>query len=135
MIGTNCATGAVAKYQMTNEVIKQYLGVETPEPEIIKMSKEALQEFTGEYSAKLSAVKIKAGEGELLLSLKNLGGFPTEDHKPETDEYGEPARFGFYEKDHIKGLEGTNNTSIAQFIREDGRVTMIRSGMRLHKRV
>jgi hypothetical protein len=120
---------------MTNEAIKQYIGIETPEQEIIIMSKEDLQEYIGEYVAKLSALKIKAGEGELLISPKHLGGFPTEDNKPDVDEYAELARFGFYARDHIKGLEETNNTSIAQFVRENGKVTMIRSGMRLHKRV
>ena len=134
-IGTNCATGAVAKYQMADIAIKEYLGVETPEPAIIKMSKEDLQEYEGEYEAKLSAVKIEAGDGELLIRSKYLGGFPTADDVPEVSEYGDPARFGFYDKDHIKGLDETNNTSIAQFIRENGEVTMVRSGMRLHRRI
>jgi CubicO group peptidase (beta-lactamase class C family) len=135
MIGTNCATGAVAKYQMADVAIKVYLGVETHEPEIMKMAKEGLHEYVGEYEAKLSAVKIEAGDGELLFRSKYLGGFPTSDDIPEVSEYGDPARFGFYDKDHIKGLDKTNNTSIAQFIREHGKVTMVRSGMRLHKRL
>ena len=135
MIGTNCATGAVAKYQIADTAIKEYLGVETPVPELLEMTGEALQEYTGEYEAKLSAVKIEAGDGELLISQKYLGGFPTADDKPDETEYGEPARFGFYAQDHIKGLDETNNTSIAQFVRENGKVTMIRSGMRLHKRI
>lgn len=134
-IGTNCATGAVAKYQMTNTALKEYLGVQTPEPVIQELSDEELLEYTGEYEAKLSAVKIEVSTGKLAISQKRLGGFPTADDKPETSEYGEPANYGFYDEDHIKGLDKTNNISIAQFIREDGKVTMIRAGLRLHKRI
>lgn len=135
MIGTNCATGAIAKYQMADVALKEYLGVETFEQAIIAMSKEDLKEYEGEYEAKLSAVKIEAGDGELLIRQKYLGGFPTADDVPEVSEYGDPTRFGFYDKDHIKGLDATNNISIAQFIRENGKITMVRSGMRLHKRI
>jgi hypothetical protein len=135
MIGTNCSSGAVAKYQMTNFAIKEYLGMEPPDLRIIEMSKDDLKEYTGEYEARLSAVKIEARDGAIFIRSKYLGGFPTEENKPDTNEYGEPLKFGFYANDHIKGLEETNNTSLAQFIREDGKVTMIRSGSRLHKRV
>ncbi len=135
-VGTNSATGAVAKYKITNIALKQSLGVDTPTPIILDIPKEELQEYAGEYEAKLSAVKIEVKDGKLLISQKNLGGFPAEDNKPEISEYGEPIKFGFYAKDHIIGLEKLNNHIIGQAIRDkDGKVSMVRSGMRLHKRI
>jgi CubicO group peptidase (beta-lactamase class C family) len=136
MLVTNCATGRVFNPAITNLALKQYLGVDTPELEIMDVPEEELQEYVGEYEAKLSAVKVEVKGGKLLISPKYLGGFPTADNKPETTEFGEPTKFGFYAKDHIVGIEESNKNVIGQAIRnKDGKVTMIRSGMRLHRRV
>ncbi len=133
---TNCATGRMFNPKITNLVLNEYLGVEVPEKKILELSDEELEEYTGEYEAKLSAVKIEIKDGKLAISPKYLGGFPTEDDQPEETEYGEPANYGFYQKDQIKGVDEANAETIAQFYRdENGKVSMIRSGMRLHKKL
>jgi CubicO group peptidase (beta-lactamase class C family) len=133
MLVTNCALGRVFNPNITNIALKEYIGLETPVLEPIEVEK--LDEYTGEYEAKLTAIKIEEADGKLVLSQKYLGGFPTADDVPEKSEYGEPASYVFYEKDHIVGVDETNKGTIAQFIREDGKVTMVRSGMRLHKKL
>ncbi len=133
MLVTNCALGRVFNPKITSLALKEYLELDTPEPEPIAIPD--LDEYIGEYVAKLSAVKIEAKDGKLAISQKYLGGFPTADDKPESTEYGDPANYDFYAKDHIVGVENMNKGTIAQFIREEGKVTMIRSGMRLHKRL
>lgn len=133
MLVTNCALGRVFNPKITSLVLTEYLGLDAPEPEPIKVIN--LDEYTGEYEAKLTSVKIEAVDGKLALSPKSLGGFPTADDKPESTEYGEPANYVFYQKDHIVGVDEMNRGTMAQFIREDGKVTMVRSGMRLHRRI
>ena len=129
---TNCATGRVFNPRITSLALTEYLDLETPELEAIPIE---LDEYVGEYEAKLSAVKIEVKDDKLAISQKYLGGFPTADDQPETTEYGESANYVFYEKDHIVGVDEINKGTIAQFIREDGEITMIRSGMRLHRRI
>jgi len=131
---TNSASGRVFNPKVTNLALKQYIGVDTPEVIIMDMSVESLQEYVGEYEAKLTAVTVAIDDGKLTLSSRYLGGFPTADDEPETTEPSPPLPYGFYERDHIKGLDASNSETIAQFIREDGKISMIRSGMRLHKR-
>lgn len=131
---TNSAAGRIFNPKVTNLAMKQYLGLDTPEPTIMDLTEEELNEYVGEYEAKLSAVIVAVEDGKLTLSQKNLGGFPTADNIPKTTDPSPPLPYGFYEKDHIKGLDESNNETIAQFIRENGKVFMIRSGMRLHKR-
>jgi hypothetical protein len=133
---TNCATGREFNPKITNLALKLYLDMDTPEPKFIDLSENELQEYVGEYEAKLTKVKVEVSKGKLTLSQKHLGGFPTEDDLPETTEPSPPLPYGFYFKDHIKGMNESNNEIIAQFIRDkEGKVSMIRSGMRLHKRV
>jgi hypothetical protein len=131
---TNSAAGRIFNPKVTNLALKQYLGLDTPEPTLMDPTEEELNEYVGEYEAKLSAVIVAVEDGKLTLSQKNLGGFPTADNIPKTTDPSPPLPYGFYEKDHIKGLDESNNETIAQFIRENGKVFMIRSGMRLHKR-
>ncbi len=132
MLVTNCASGRVFNPKITSLALKAYLGLETPELEAITLD---LEEYVGEYEAKLSAVKIEVKEDKLEISQKYLGGFPTADDQPETTEYGESSNYVFYQKDHIVGVDKMNKGTIAQFIRENDKVTMVRSGMRLHKRL
>ena len=132
---TNSATGRMFNPKITNLALKEYIGVDTPELEFMELSDDELQDYAGEYEAKLTAMTVAVEDGKLTLSSRYLGGFPTADDVPETTEPSPPLPYGFYEKDHIKGLDASNSEVIAQFIREDGKVSMIRSGMRLHKRL
>lgn len=129
---TNCANGRAFNPKITSLALKEYLGLETPMPEQIEVQ---LDEYLGEYEAKLTAVKIEENEGKLAIRPKYLGGFPTADNKPEKTEYGEPGNFVFYEKDYAVGVDKLNRGSLVQFVRVDGKVAMVRSGMRLHKRL
>jgi CubicO group peptidase (beta-lactamase class C family) len=131
---TNSAAGRIFNPKITNLALMKYIGVTTSEPGIMELSEEVLLEYVGEYEAKLTAVIVAVEDGKLTLSSKYLGGFPTADDMPETTDPSPPLPYGFYEKDHIKGLDESNSETIAQFIRENGKLTMIRSGMRLHKR-
>jgi len=132
---TNSAAGRIFNPKITNLALKQYIEVDTPEPDIMDLPSGELEEYVGEYEAKLTMVKIEAGDGKLVISQKYLGGFPTEDDKPEAPEYEEPLHYGFYAKDHIVGVDEVNKGSIAQFVRDEtGKVSMIRFGMRLHKK-
>lgn len=133
---TNSATGRMFNPEITNLALKLYLDLDTPQQNLIEIPEEALREYVGEYAAKLTEVKIEEDGGKLMLSQRSLGGFPSADVKPLTVEYSKPALFGFYAEDHIIGLEESNRHTIAQFIRDkDGKVSMIRTGLRLHRRI
>lgn len=133
MLVTNSALGRVFNPKITSLILKEYIGLETPIPEPIEV--ENLDEYLGEYEAKLTAVMIEENDRKLVIRQKYLGGFPTADDVPEKTEYGEPVNYVFYEKDHIIGVDEMNKGTIAQFIRENEKVTMVRSGMRLHKKL
>jgi hypothetical protein len=115
--------------------LKHYLNVDKPEYTLLEVEEDELKEYLGEYEAKLTAVTVGVDKGNLTLSQRHLGGFPTEDDEPASIEPSPPLMYGFYEKDLIVGLEETNRHNICQFVRDaDGNVAWIRSGMRLHKR-
>ncbi len=132
---TNSSAGRRFNPLVTSFALKHYLGVETPELAIMDIPEDELDEYAGEYEAKLSAGTVIVNEGGLDISQRSLGGFPTADDKPASTEPSPPERYGFYEKDHITGTGEANRYTIAQFVRDDeGNVVWIRFGMRLHKR-
>lgn len=133
---TNSYKGRILNPEVTNLALKHYIDVETPEYSILDLGEAKLNEYAGDYEAKLTAVKVAVKEGNLTLSQRHLGGFPTEDVKTESTEPSRPQVYGFYEKDHIIGLERENRHTLAQFVRDtNGEIKWLRSGSRLHKRL
>jgi CubicO group peptidase (beta-lactamase class C family) len=135
IVVTNSEQGRIFRPIITNYALENYLEVKTPQPNILDIPKEELEEYVGEYMAKLTEVIVGIKDGQLMLSQKRLGGFPTEDQKPKTIDPSPPTYFGFYEKDHIIGIDKTNRNTRCQFIRDgNGKISFIRANTRLHKR-
>jgi CubicO group peptidase (beta-lactamase class C family) len=135
IVVSNSEQGRVFRPIITNYALESYLGVKTPQPEILRIPEDHLEEYVGEYKAKLTEVIVGIKDGKLTLSQKSLGGFPTEDQKPKTMDPSPPTYFGFYEKDYIIGIDKANRNTRAQFIRDEyGKISFIRANTRLHRR-
>jgi CubicO group peptidase (beta-lactamase class C family) len=135
IIVTNSEQGRVFRPIITNYAIENYLDVKTPQPDIMKIPIEQMEEYVGDYQAKLTEVTVGIKDGKLTLSQKSLGGFPTEDQKPQITTPSPPKYYGFYDKDNIVGIDKANRNTKAQFIRDgNGNIAYIRAPTRLHKR-
>lgn len=134
LLVTNSSSGRQFNPKVTNWILKHYLDLDTPELEPMEMTEEQLSEYTGEYLATLSEAKVEVNNGKLSISKRSLGGFPTRDIPPATTEWSPPVPYGFYDKDHIVGLEDPSQGVIGQFLRDkEGKITWLRTGMRIHR--
>ena len=136
LLVANSGNGRQLNPKVTNWALEHYLGVSTPEPSVMETPLEQLKDYTGDYKATLTAAEVSADEGGLLIGRRALGGFPTKDILPPDTEPLPPVHYGFYDEDHIVGLEAPHEGDLGQFIRDpDGGVAWLRLGSRIHRPV
>jgi CubicO group peptidase (beta-lactamase class C family) len=136
LLVTNAGSGGQLNLKTTDWALEHYLGVKTPEPTLLNVLRERLGEYEGSYKATLTEADVRVDEGALAISRRFLGGFPTRDiPAPEMDP-PPPVHYGFYDEDHIVGLEAPFEGDIAQFIQDkDGGITWMRLGTRIHRKI
>jgi hypothetical protein len=134
LVVTNSGTGSQITQKVTNLALDQYLGLETPELAPVKMPEERLKELEGQYTATLTSAEVTVKKGELYISQRSLGGFPTRDTPPASPEPSPPVCYAFYAEDNIVGTEEPNMGNLGQVIRNrDGSVAWLRIGTRIHR--
>jgi CubicO group peptidase (beta-lactamase class C family) len=134
LLVTNAGTGRQLTPAVTDYALEHYLGISTPTPPSKEMASANLQEYTGDYSATLTAASVQAQDETLMISRRSLGGFPTEDTLPISPEPTPPVRYRFYDDDQIIGLNAPFTGDFAQFLRKsDGNIAWLRLNMRIHR--
>ncbi len=134
LVVTNSGTGSQITQKVTNLALESYLGLETPELAPVKMPDERLKELEGQYTATLTSAEVTVKKGELYISQRSLGGFPTRDTPPASPEPSPPVCYAFYAEDNIVGTEEPNMGNLGQVIRNrDGSVAWLRIGTRIHR--
>ncbi|HEX9915756.1 MAG TPA: serine hydrolase domain-containing protein, partial [Candidatus Bathyarchaeia archaeon] len=134
LVVTNSGTGSQITQKVTNLALESYLGLETPELAPVKMPDERLKELEGQYTATLTSAEVTVKKGELYISQRSLGGFPTRDTPPASPEPSPPVHYAFYAEDNIVGTEEPNMGNLGQVIRNrDGSVAWLRIGTRIHR--
>jgi CubicO group peptidase (beta-lactamase class C family) len=120
--------GAAAKTAM-----KSYLQVQVPEPTPIESSMEELAPYAGRYVSAMREMNLSVKEGALILEITPKGGFPT----PESPAAPAPpaVRVRLYGEDRAVAVDPPLRDARLEFLRsEDGEVTWLRMGGRVHRR-
>lgn len=133
---TNSASGGSLNTEAVNFALGHYLGINIPEPQLLKKSPEELAAYAGKYEAALSSVELSVQDGDLVAVVHPKGGFPSKKDRPAAPQPSEPSRMGFYAEDHLVGLDGPFKAGRAQFVRSaDGSIAWLRFGSRIQRPV
>lgn len=114
-------------------ILREYAGVQLSKPIAIDKPTDALAEYTGHFSARLMDITISQENNQLVLQLKNKGGFPKPDSPPSLKQLP-PLHLAFDSHDTAFVTdEGAMKNTRCQFIRDDeGQVIGIRWSARIH---
>ena len=130
---TNADRGGKLTSEMTKWALRQYLGLDDPDPEPMDLSEEMLASYTGLYTSPMVDLELGLGDGQLVMQITYLGGFPTKDSPPRSSP--PPAPLAFYSKDCVFVTDGPMKDRRGEFLRNaDGRIAWLRAGGRLHAR-
>ncbi|QPC84616.1 beta-lactamase family protein [Phototrophicus methaneseepsis] len=130
---TNADKGSKLNSEVEKWVMKDFLGVEEPEPEAIQASPEELQPYLGTYSRPTMDTELKYEDDKLImqLTMKN-GGIPSEDTPPPPP----PATLQLCGVDQMVVIEGPFKDIRLDFIRnEEDEIAYVRLGLRINPRV
>jgi len=127
---TNALYGGIASQAITSQALKQYLGIETPEPKPIEATEEELAAYAGLYSRPYEDVELGMLGGKLILIMTCKQGFPNEDSPPQPSP--PPMTMALCEKDRLLVLDGEFKGVKAEIVRRpDGSIGWLRAGGRI----
>ena len=127
---TNADRGASLHREVTRWALKEYLGLETPEPSMENPPVFQLVEYAGRYETPACALNIALPDIELVLRDSSLwisftarGGYPTK----ETPQPAPPAaRLAFTGPDRVMALDPDAEDQHGEFLRDaQGRITWL----------
>ena len=128
---TNGDVGGKLNDRFNKAVLREFCGIEIPEPTVIESSSEQLSEYAGLYRRPLMDIELRMEEGQLLADIRIKARFPTDAPWPET----RPARLARCGIDQLLVLDGDYKDSRADIIRdEDGVIRYLRFGSRINVR-
>lgn len=130
---TNANSGGFVTNDVTKWALKEYLGLEKPDPEPIEATEEELAEFVGRYSRPMMDLELGMLGGRLIAQATYKAGFPTKDSPPPPPP--PPTTVGLCEKDRLIVLDGMMKDATGEVIRKpDGSIGWLRFGGRIHIR-
>jgi len=130
---TNADNGGQATEAVTKHALRQYLGLELPEPEPMEASAEELAAYTGFYSRPFADIELGMLGGRLLCLMTYKQAFPNEDAPPIPSP--PPMSIGLCERDRLLVLDGPSKGARAEIVRrQDGSIGWLRAEGRIHVR-
>lgn len=133
VILSNANRGREVTRDLTNWALAHYLGLRQPTLQHQSLSAEALQPYTGYYTAQLSDVEVTSADGGLVLQVIAKGGFPDKNSPPGPKP--PPAPAAFFAPDRVVITAGPSKEAKCEFVRdEQGAIRWFRVGGRLHRR-
>jgi hypothetical protein len=131
---TNHFRGGEITQAVTNLALREYAGVEEPEPEPLPRPAEELAEYAGRYRAALTEYRLRPADGGLVAEITFQGGFPKRDSPPLPSP--PPQTLAFSGDDEVFVPEGRLKGTKGRFLRgPDGEIAWLLMGARLHARV
>jgi CubicO group peptidase (beta-lactamase class C family) len=130
---TNADIGNLLHDEVVRATLKEYLGLENPEPTPIAIAPPALAAYAGHYAGALQDIDLRVTDGALTAHVAFKGGFPRQDSPARPA----PAamRAAVIGPDRIAILDGQMKGRQGEFLRgPDGAIVWLRSS-RLHRRV
>jgi CubicO group peptidase (beta-lactamase class C family) len=131
---TNGSRGSGVHGRISRWVMREYAGIDEPEPEVRHLAAAELAEYVGRYEQAMSSIELVAGDdGTLVAQVTPRGGFPVKDSPAGPTP--PPARLGFWAADRLLGLDPPWVGARAEFLRDaSGRIIWLRIGGRLAAR-
>ena len=127
---TNAEQGGAVTRAVTNHALKQYLALETPQPQPIATNSAELAAFTGYFYNPYADLELKMLCGKLIGQQIYKRGFPSKAIPPSPAP--PPATFTLCEQDRLLGLNGAAKGETIDVIRQqDGSILGLRQGGRL----
>jgi CubicO group peptidase (beta-lactamase class C family) len=130
---TNADLGGHVTRAVSREIMKQYLGLESPEPEPIESTPEELAAYAGRYTRPFADIELGVLAGRLIGQMIFKAGFPTKETPPMPPP--PPMTLALYEKDRLLVLDGPSKDMRVDTIRTpEGEIGWLRVGVRLYAR-
>ena len=128
---TNGDRGPALYDRFNKAILREFCGIELPEPQVIASSAEELAQYVGKYRGTMREIYLRLDEGRLLADIRYHGDFPSDMESTEMTP-AEVARCGH---DQLLILEGAHKDTRADFIRgAKNEIRYLRFGSRLHPR-
>ena len=131
---TNAEAGGFVTEQVTKWILKEYLGLEKPDPKPIEASEQELAALVGRYVGDMSDVELGMLAGRLIAQIVYKAAFPSQ-YSP-IQPPPPPATLALCEQDRLLVLDGEmKNETVDVIRRPDGTIGWLRIGGRIHRRV
>jgi CubicO group peptidase (beta-lactamase class C family) len=130
---TNANQGGLVTQDISRGALKEYLGLEVPDPKPIESSEEELAQYVGRYSRPYAEIELGMLGGKLVGQATPKGSFPTKDTPPPPAP--PPMSLARCEKDRLLVLDGPVKGFTGDIVRKkDGLIGWLRFGGRIHVR-
>jgi len=128
---TNANQGGLVTQDISRGALKEYLGLEVPDPKPIESSEEELAQYVGRYSRPYAEIELGMLGGKLVGQATTKGSFPTKDTPPPPAP--PPMSLARCQKDRLLVLDGPVKGFTVDIVRkEDGSIGWLRFGGRIH---
>ena len=126
---TNGDLGGKLNDRFRKAVLREFCGIDVPEPQVIESSQDELAQYVGTYSGTIQEIELRLDGGSLRAYTRTTGDLPFDSPVPEP-ELSSVARCG---TDQLLVLEGDNQDTRADIIRDEkGAIRYLRFGSRIH---
>ena len=130
---TNADPGGFVTDDVSRWALKQYLGLEIPDPTPLESSEEHMASYVGRYSRPFADIELGILGGRLVAQMTYKGSFPTKDLPPPPPP--PPMSLALCEKDRLLVMDGPFKNGKAEIVRRsDGSIGWLRASGRIHVR-
>ena len=128
---TNGETGTALHEWYMKTVLRDFLDIEIPEPQVVDSTAAELAQYIGRYRGTMRAIELDLESGGLRAAIVMRGGMPSDRERIDIP----PAPVARCGVDQLLLLEGEFKGTRADFIRdESGTIRYLRFGSRIHVR-
>ena len=128
---TNGQKGDKLNDRFKRAVLREFCGIDVPEPEVIASSEAELAQYAGTYEGTMRRIELRMEGGALLADIRITGAFPSAEPAPEPT----PAAVGRCADDQLLVLDGDYEGTRGDIIRDEtGAIRYLRFGSRINVR-
>ncbi len=128
---TNGNSGGKVSDRFNKRVLRDFCGIEIPEPQVIESSQEELAQYAGLYRGVMRKIALRMDAGKLFMDIGMLGVWPANASASDLPE----AEVALCGPDQLLVLDGEYKNTRVDLIRDDlGEVRYLRFGSRINVR-
>lgn len=130
---TNAEAGGILHDAVVARILQHYFNLREPEMTYLQMGQDELGKYAGTYEARSARLELYSDDGQMMVQMTPLGGFPDKDSPPPPPP--PPSRLAFFGPDQAVALDEPLIHTKCEFLRDDaGRIQWLRTS-RLHRRL